>query len=242
VWREALAVVKPDTLIRWHQQGFRLFWRWKSKPRGRPRIPPDLQKLIADMAAHNVTWGEERVAAELLLKLGIRVSPRTGRRYMPPPSPGPQRGPSSQRGRTFVRNHAQEMLGCDFFVTVTAGFRLLYVFVVMEVGSRRIVECNVTAHPTADWTRQQLQEVLSDEKPYRFPIHDRDSIYSPQLDSALQAMGLRVLKTPYRAPQAKAYASHCTSSARCITTTLVAARFDSLTPWALRGGLSPGCS
>ena len=86
-WREALTVVKPETLIRWHRKGFRLFWRWKSKARGRPRIPADLQKLIADMAASNVTWGEERIAAELLLKLGLRVSPRTIRRYMPPPSP-----------------------------------------------------------------------------------------------------------------------------------------------------------
>jgi putative transposase len=124
-WREALAVVKPDTLIRWHRKGFRLFWRWKSKARGRPRIPADLQKLIADMAASNVTWGEERIAAELLLKLGIRVSPRTIRRYMPPPHPGPQWGPSSQRWMTFVRNHAQAMLACDVFVAVTARFRVL---------------------------------------------------------------------------------------------------------------------
>jgi putative transposase len=109
-WRAALTVVKPDTLIRWHRKGFRLFWRWKSKARGRPRIPAELQKLIADMAADNVTWGEERIAAELLLKLGIRVSPRTVRRYIPPPPPGPQRGPSSQRWRTFVRNHAKATL------------------------------------------------------------------------------------------------------------------------------------
>jgi len=122
-WREALTVVKPDTLIRWHRQGFRLFWRWKSKARGRPRIPACLQKLIADMAASNVTWGEERIAAELLLKLGLRVSPRTIRRYMPLPHPGPQRGPSSQRWMTFVRNHAQGILACDFFDAVTAGTR-----------------------------------------------------------------------------------------------------------------------
>jgi len=97
------------------------------------------------------------------------------------------------------------MLACDFFGAVTAGFRLLYVFLVMEVGTRRIVQCNVIAHPTADWTLQPFREVLSDEKPYRFLIHDRDGIYSPQLDSALEAMGLRILKTPYRAPQANAY-------------------------------------
>ena len=97
-WREALTVVKPDTLIRWHRQGFRLFWRWKSKARGRPRIPADLQKLIADMAASNVTWGEERIAAELLLKLGLRVSPRTIRRYMPPPPQDHNAGPRRSAG------------------------------------------------------------------------------------------------------------------------------------------------
>jgi len=203
-WREALTVVKPDALIRWHRKGFRLLWRWISKARGRPRIPTDLQRLIVNMAVRNVTWGEERIAAELLLKLGIRVSPRTVRRYMPPPSLGPHRGLPSQRWRTFVRNHAQGMLACDFFVTVTAGFRLLYVFLVMEVGPRRIVQCNVTAHPTADWTLQQFREVLSGEKPYRFLLHDRDGIYSPQLDSALAGMGLTILKTPYRARQTNA--------------------------------------
>ena len=103
-WREALTIVKPDTLVRWHRRGFRLFWRFKSKPRGRPRIPPNLQRLIGEMAGDNPTWGEERIAAELLLKLGIRISPRTVRRYMPPDR-GPQCGPSSQRWMTFVRNH-----------------------------------------------------------------------------------------------------------------------------------------
>jgi putative transposase len=116
-WREALTIVKPDTLVRWHRKGFRLFWRWKSKARGRPRIPATLQRLIAEMAKDNLTWGEERIAAELLLKLGIRISPRTVRRYMPP-DPGPRRGPSSQRWSTFIRNHAQAILACDFFVTI----------------------------------------------------------------------------------------------------------------------------
>ena len=136
VWREVLAVVNPETFIRWHRQGFRLFWRGKSKPRGRPWVPAELRKLIAEMAADNPTWGEERIAAELLLKLGIRISPRTVRRYLPPDS-GPRCGTSSKRWMTFVRNHAQGILCCDFFVTVTAGFRL-YVFVVMEVGTLRI--------------------------------------------------------------------------------------------------------
>ena len=102
-WREALTIVQPDTFIRWHRKGFRLFWRWKSKPRGRPRIPAELQKLIVVMADENPTWGEERIAAELLLKLEIRVSPRTVRRYMRDDT-GSRRSPSSQRWMTFVRH------------------------------------------------------------------------------------------------------------------------------------------
>jgi putative transposase len=168
VWREVLTVVKPETFIRWHRQGFRLFWGWKSKPRGRPRVPAKLRKLIAEMAADNPTWGEERIAAELLLKLGIRISPRTVRRYLPR-DPGPRCGTSSQRWTTFVRNHAQGILCCDFFVTATASFGLLYVLVVMEVGTRRIAHFNVTAHPTADWTLQQLREVVTGAQPYKLP-------------------------------------------------------------------------
>jgi putative transposase len=212
-WREALTIVKPDTFIRWHRKGFRLFWRWKSKPRGRPRVPADLQKLIVEMANENPTWGEERFAAELLLKLGIRISPRTVRRYMPF-AQGPPRGPSSQRWMTFVRNHAQGILACDFFVGVTASFRVLYVFVIMEVGTRRIAHFNVTDHPTADWTLQQFREVITGEKPYRFLIHDRDNIYSSELDSALKSMGLSILKTPFHAPQANAFCERLIGSIR----------------------------
>ena len=116
-WKEALVIVKPETLIRWHRKGFQLFWRWKSKPRGRPRIPAKLRDLIVAMARSNPTWGEERIAAELLLKLGIRVSPRTVRRYMPDDWES-GRGLSSQRWMTFVRNHPQAILAClDFHAT-----------------------------------------------------------------------------------------------------------------------------
>jgi len=212
-WRQVLTIVKPNTFIRWHREGFRLLWKWKSRPRGRPRIPAELQKLIMEMANDNPAWGEERIAAELLLKVGIRISPRTVRRYMPKDR-GPRRGPSSQRWMTFVRNHAEGILACDFFVTVTASFRVLYVFVVMEVGKRRIAHVNVTAHPTADWTLQQFREVITGEKPYRFLVHDRDSIYSSAFDSAVEAMGVSILKTPFRAPQANAFCERLIGSIR----------------------------
>jgi putative transposase len=203
-WKEALVIVKPETLIRWHRKGFRLFWRLKSRPRGRPPVPANLRALIVEMARNNPIWGEERIAAELLLKLGIRVSPRTVRRYMPD-STGPWNGVSSQRWMTFVRNHAHAILACDFFVSVTASFRLLYVFVIQEVGTRRIAHFNVTGHPTAEWTLQQFREVITGKQTQHFLIHDRDSIYSPDFDSELTAMGLKILKTPFRAPQANAF-------------------------------------
>jgi putative transposase len=121
-WRQLLVIVKPETLIAWHRKAFRLFWRWRSRAPGRPPIHSDLQRLIATMAAANRTWGEERIANELLVKLGIRVSPRTVRRYMPSRPRRPT--PGTQAWSTFVRNHARSVLASDFFVVVTATFRV----------------------------------------------------------------------------------------------------------------------
>ena len=106
-------------------------------------------------------------------------------------SGGPRRPPDpKQRWLTFIHNHAKVIVACDFFVVVTASFRTLYVFVVMELGTRRILHQNVTAHPTAEWTLQQFREALPDEHPYRFVIHDRDSIFSKDLDRDVKAMGV----------------------------------------------------
>ena len=200
-WCDALVNVKPDTLIRWHRKGFRLFWRWKSKRNGRPRLPRNLRLLIRQMAAENPIWGEERIANELKLKLGIRVSPRTVGKYLqnghPVRTPNPK-----QRWLTFIHNHAQVIVACDFFVVVTATFRTLYVFVIMELATRRILHHNVTAHPTAEWTLQQFREALPGDHSYRFLIHDRDSICSKNVDREITAMGVQVLRTPVQAPKA----------------------------------------
>jgi putative transposase len=203
-WRPALAVVQPKTFIRWHRQAFRLLWRWKSRP-GRPPIPMELQALIRQMTRENPTWGQERMANELLLKLGLRVSPRTVRQYMPKRlDRGPSQRMQPQRWSTFVRNHAKVIIACDFCVVVTATFRFLYVFVVVEHASRRILHVNATAHPTAAWTLQQLRDAIPSNHTYRFLIHDRDSIFSQLLDQHIRHLGLRVLKTPVRSPQANA--------------------------------------
>jgi putative transposase len=199
-WRQTLRIVKPETFIRWHRQGFRLFWRCKSKP-GRPALPQDLQALIRRIALENPTWGQERIANELLLKLGLRVSPRTVRKYMPSHCVGgPGKRCQSQRWSTFIRNHAKGIVACDFCVVVTATFRLLYVFVVIEHASRRLLHTNVTAQ----WTMQQFREAIPADHPYRLLIHDRDAIYAKQVDQGVRNMGLRVLKTPVRTPVANA--------------------------------------
>jgi putative transposase len=200
-WRSCLIVVRPETVIRWHRAGWRLLWRYKSRP-GRPRIPMELRQLIRRMATENPLWGEERIANELLLKLDIRVSPRTVRKYMPKRRPGRPRG--DQRWATFLRNHAESIIACDFFVAVTATFRLLYVFVLIHHGSRRLVHFDVTAHPTAAWTLQQLREAIGFERGYRYLIHDRDSIFARSLDASIKGFGLRVLKSPLRSPMANA--------------------------------------
>ena len=125
-----------------------------------------------------------------------------------------RRADPSQRWMTFVRNHAKAVIATDFFVVVTTRFRLVYVLVIMEIGSRRILHCNVTRHPTAEWTLQQFRECVTGEEGYKFVVHDRDSIYSSDLDSSLQALGLRILRTPYRSPQANAFCERLIGSAR----------------------------
>jgi hypothetical protein len=155
--------VKADTLTRWHRKGFRLFWRWKSKPTGRRRLPKDLRRWIREMAAENVTWGEEHIADELKLKPSIRV--RRGRSVSTCSSEVPRRVPDpQQRWLTFLRNHAKAVVACDFFAVVTVSFRTLHVFVIMEVGTRRILHHNVTAHPIAEWTLQQFRKALPDDQ------------------------------------------------------------------------------
>jgi transposase InsO family protein len=165
----------------------------------------DLQRLIVTMAQANPSWGEERIANELLLKLGLAVSPRTVGRYLRPLRPR-RGGQRSQRWATFVRNHAHAVLACDFFTAVTARFRVLHVFVVLEVGTRRILHWNVTEHPTAEWMIQQFRTIIAPETGHRFILHDRDSIYAASVDRAIASMGRHVLKTPVRTPQANA---HC---------------------------------
>jgi hypothetical protein len=195
---------KQLALYQEHRQSFRLFWRWKSQP-GRPALPKDLQALIRRMALENPTWDQECIANELLLKLGLRVSPRTVRKYMPSHCVGgPGKCYPSQRWATFIRNHAKGIGACGFCVAITATFRILFVFVMIEHASRRLIHVNVTAYPAAQWTIQKFREAIPADHTYRILIHDQDSIFSKEVDQGVRNMGLRVLKTPVRTPVAKA--------------------------------------
>jgi hypothetical protein len=173
-WRDALLIVKPETLVKWHRTAFKMFWRWKSRKPGRPALPRNLRELVVPMARENPTCGEEWIASELSLKLGTRVSPRTVGKYL-------KRNPRGRLRAAVDDPCAQSCTGiftCDFFVSVTSSFRVPYVFVAMEIGSRRILHVNVTEHPTAEWTIQQFREFLAYDHPYRFVIHDRDKFFS----------------------------------------------------------------
>src|SRR5450755_264754 len=200
-WRDALVVVHPETMVRWHRAGWKLFWRLKSRP-GRPPIPLKIQALIRRMANENPSWGEERIANELLVKLDISVSPRTVSKYLPRRPRGRPRG--NLRWSTFLRLHAHGIIACDFLIVVTATFRLLYVFVVIEHRSRRLIHCNITAHPSATWTLQQLREAIGFQDQYEYLLHDRDSVFAKHLDESIVKLGVKVLKSPPRSPTANA--------------------------------------
>ena len=211
-WRTALVNVRPATLVRWHRLGWRIFWRRKCRA-GRPSIPLEVRRLIRRMAAENYLWGEERIANELSVKLGIRVSPRTVRKYMPKRQPGQPRG--DQCWSTFLKNHAKVILACDFFVAVTATFRMLYVFVVIEHGTRRLAHINVTAHPSAEWTLQQLREVIgNNDDRHKYLIHDRDRIFATDLDDSVKALGIEVLRSPFASPKANSLCERVVGTVR----------------------------
>ena len=163
----------------------------------------EIRDLIRRLAAENPTWGEKRIADELLLKLQIRLSPRTVAKYIKQ-RPRPRRS-RDQRWSTFLKNHAKAIVACDFFTAVTVAFRVIYVFVVLEIGSRRLIHFNATEHPTAEWTLQQLREALPGDQESQVSLHDRHKTFSAGLDEEVERWGIAVLKSPAHAPTANAF-------------------------------------
>jgi transposase InsO family protein len=205
-------MVKPATVLAWHRKGFKLFWRWKSRKRGlgRPRIPLEIRRLIIEMATMNVGWGAPRIHGELL-KLGIEISEVTVSRYMPE-VPAPMG--SRQRWATFFRNHLHETLAIDFAVVPTATFGILYVFFVLSLDRRRVLHFNVTRHPTAEWTAQQVVEACAFDLPGRFLIRDNDKIYGKVFSDRVDGLGLEQIRTAFRSPWQNGFAERWIASLR----------------------------
>ena len=210
-WRHALLIVQPDTLLRWHRAGFRALWRRRSRPGpGRPPLAAETVALIRRMAGENPLWGAERIRGELQ-KLGVRVAKRTIQAYLPAPRAPRPRG---QGWATFLRNHAPDIWACDFLPVIDLRFRPLYAFFVIALGSRRVVHVGVTRHPTDAWVAQQLREATPFEQRPRFLVRDNDGKYGPRFDRLAAASGIRVLRTPVRAPRANATCERFLGSVR----------------------------
>ena len=155
-WRSCLVIVKPETVIAWHRKGFRLFWAWKSRGGrlGRPKVPAETRQLIRRLSCDNPLWGAPRIHGELL-KLGIDIGEISVSKYMV------RHGrPPSQGWKTFLENHVKSIVSVDFFTVPTIRFQILYVFLVLAHDRRRILHVAVTAHPSAEWTAQQLREAF----------------------------------------------------------------------------------
>jgi putative transposase len=199
-WRSALVIVRPETVLRWHREGFRAYWRWKSRPRGgRPRVDRETRELIARLHRENPLWGAPRIHGELLM-LGIDVSESTVSKYL-----GKATRPPSQSWRTFVRNHRHQSIAIDFAVVPTIRFSLLYVCVILDHGRRRILHVNVTANPTAAWAAQQVVEALPGETDVRFLFRDGDGIFSPEFEHRVTNLGLQQVVTARASPWQNAY-------------------------------------
>ncbi len=209
-WRQSLVLVQPETVIRWHRQGFRLYWRWKSRPKrsGRPGISAEVRELILEMGRAKPTWGAPRIHGELL-KLGITIAQSTVSKYLPR-----QRKPPSQGWRTFLRNHLRETIAIDFAVVPTVTFRLLFVFVVLGLDRRKLLHVSVTAHPTAEWTAQQMVEAFPWETTARYVIRDRDRIYGTDFHRRVKTLGLDEVPIAPRSPWQNAYAERFIGSLR----------------------------
>jgi putative transposase len=198
-WKQAIHIVQPETLLRWHRELFRDYWRRKSQ--GEPKISPETISLIQKMAKENQLWGAERIRGELL-KLGIEVSKRSIQKYMPKER---EMRSSSQTWATFLKNQASGIWACDFTVVYDWLFRQWHIFVVMELETRRIVHMGVTKFPTDEWTAQQLREATPWGRGPKYLIRDRDSKYAAHFSAVAASSGIKELKTPYRTPQANGF-------------------------------------
>ena len=212
-WREALVIVKPATVVSWHRQGFRLFWRWKSRRKpGRPRIDKATRALIKRMFEENEGWGAPRIHAELL-KLGIDVGERTVGRVIARLDQSSETTPS-QSWRTFLKNHMPRTASMDFLVMPTVTFGLLYALVIVRHDRRELVHVNATSNPTARWAAQQVIEAFPYDTAPKYLIRDRDGIYGDDFKQRVAGMGIEQVVTAPRSPWQNPYAERLIGSIR----------------------------
>jgi putative transposase len=210
-WRDVLVIVKPETVVGWHRAGFRLYWRWKSRPRGgRPTVAEEIRVLIRRLAQENPGWGAPKIHGELQ-KLGFVLCERTVARYLRRIE---RRSDPGRRWLAFLRNHREAIVAFDLFTVPTLAFQVLYCFFVIEHGRRRILHFNVTRHPSADWVVQQLREAFPEAAPYRYAILDRDSIFDAEVVAFLKATGLKPKRTSVQAPWQNGIAERWIGSCR----------------------------
>jgi putative transposase len=209
-WRSALDIVKPATPIAWHRKGFRLFWTWKIRHGlpGRPGVAGEVRNLIRKMSRDNPLWGAPHIHGELL-KLGIEISETSVAKYM-----ARRRKPPSQTWRTFLDNHVKSLVSVDFFTVPTIRFQVLYVFLVLAHDRRRVVHFNVTPHPTAEWTAQQLREAFPFDQVPRYLLRDRDKIFGDTFREQVKDMNIEEVLSAPRSPWQRAYVERVIGSIR----------------------------
>ncbi len=240
-WKRALILVQPETVVRWHRAGFKLYWARLSRHRvrvGRKCVSRELRELIFHMVAKNSTWGAPRIHGELKM-LGFDISERTVLRWM---RKAPRNPEPAKQWIAFLSNHREAIAAMDFFTVPTLTFGVLYCFFVIAHDRRRILHCNVTRHPTSTWVIQQLREAFPYDSAPKYLIFDRGANFDQEVIDTVKNFGIQPKRTNFRSPWQKDYSSHCTSWVRCAMTLFTSRRLDSLTPCAFRGGLLPGCS
>ncbi len=205
----AIAIVRPETIIRWHRTGYRLYWRWKSRARGsRPKVPMEIRRLIREMSLANRLWGAPRIHGELL-KLGIEVAQSTVAKYMAKNGRG-----RSQTWKAFLHNHAAGIAAMDFLVVPTIGFKLLFVLVILRHQRRRLISLTVTINPTAEWIAHQITDAFPWNEAPAHLIWDRDASYGNAVTTRLAAMGIRDHPTAVRSPWQNGHAERLIGSIR----------------------------
>ena len=206
---DAITIVRPETVVRWHRMGFAAYWRWKSRsPGGRPRIGKEVRDLIRRMSFENPLWGAPRIHGELL-RLGFDVAQSTISKYMVP-----RRDRPMQTWKTFLRNHAEGIASIDLFVVPTMSFEQLYAFLGLSHRRRRLLWAAVTRNPTAEWLARQITEAFPWDSAPKYLIRDNDRAFGTVFKARVRAMGIRDRPTSFRAPWQNGYVERLIGSIR----------------------------